>query len=144
MRNFFEHYASIEALYSKTVAPVCQRYDLTHMEFTVLMFLANNPKFDTAAQIVRFRRLTKSHVSITIHSLENSGLLKGRNDEADRRIYRLSVTDAAAPIISAGRAVQEEFSNRLFAGFSEEERQQVRDFMSRVDANASMAEDEEA
>ena len=142
MRNYFEHYAAVEALYEKFTAPVCQRFDLTSMEFTVLMFLANNPKFDTAAQIVRYRHLTKSHVSITIHSLQNSGLLQGHNDPSDRRIFRLSVTQAAAPIIRAGREIQQAFSRCLFADFSPEEQRQVQNFIRRVDANVIHAEEE--
>ena len=45
-------------LYQQTVMPVCKKYDLTYMEYTVLMFLFNNPGCDTATQIVRARNLT--------------------------------------------------------------------------------------
>lgn len=142
MRKFFEYFSSLETLYSKAMAPVCRKFDLTYMEFSIIMFLANNPKFDTAAQIVRYRHLTKSHVSITIHSLENSKLLEGRNDPSDRRIYRLSLTDAAKPIIQAGRATQDEFTNRIFADFTPEERKLVHSFLLRIDKNLTQADEE--
>ena len=52
-------------LYQDTVLPVCKKYGLTYMEFGVLMFLYNNPQYNTAAQIVSMRHIPKSHVSIS-------------------------------------------------------------------------------
>ena len=52
LRNMFEHYAAGEKLYTSTVAPVCEAHELTYMEFTILLFLANNPQFDTASHVV--------------------------------------------------------------------------------------------
>lgn len=65
-------------LYQDTVLPVCKKYGLTYMEFGVLMFLYNNPQYNTAAQIVSMRHIPKSHVSISVKSLMEKGLLRGR------------------------------------------------------------------
>ena len=40
----FEHIFYGQNLYERTVIPVCKTYGLTYMEFTVLMFLKNNPQ----------------------------------------------------------------------------------------------------
>ena len=61
--QFWEHQKIFFSFYRTCTKEVCQNYDLTQMEFDILMFLANNPQFDTAAEIVRIRKLTKSHVS---------------------------------------------------------------------------------
>ena len=60
-------------LYQDTVLPVCKKYGLTYMEFGVLMFLYNNPQYNTAAQIVSVRHIPKSHVSISVKSLMGKG-----------------------------------------------------------------------
>ncbi len=130
-----DHYASGEYLYDQMVAPVCQKYGLTHMEFVVLMFLANNPGFDTAAQIVRFRRLTKSHVSLAVRSLLERRLLIGEDGKDDRRTIHLSLTEDAEEIVIAGREVQVQFFDTLFTGFTTEERAQMAEFMNRIDHN---------
>lgn len=39
------------------------------------MFLYNNPKYNTAADIVKVRKSTKSHVSTSLKLLEDKGLL---------------------------------------------------------------------
>ena len=46
-----------------------QKYALTFMKFNMLLFLANNPAYTTAAQIVERRRLTKSHAFLSVRSL---------------------------------------------------------------------------
>ena len=48
VKNYFAHCVDVEELYENMVSPVCEKYELTYMEFTVLMFLANNPQYDTA------------------------------------------------------------------------------------------------
>lgn len=73
------------------------------MEFNILLFLANNPEFDTAAQIIKKRAFTKSHVSMSVRSLEERGLLTGEYYGTDRRTIHLKLTDAAAPMVSDGK-----------------------------------------
>ncbi len=135
MENIFRHYAANESLYTATVAPVCEKHGLTYMEFTVLMFLANNPRFDTASEIVKYRHLTKSHVSMSVRSLEEKGLLKGEHHEPNRRTIHLTVLDAADGIVSDGREAQQTFGKILFAGFSNSEFHQLASFMKRMDEN---------
>ncbi len=135
MKFSFEHYAAGENLYTRIVAPLCEKYDLTYMEFTVIMFLANNPMHDTASEIVRRRRLTKSHVSISVRSLQERGLLTGGFQGQNRRTVHLKLTPAADPIVSEGRTLQEYFSNVIFAGFSTEEIKILQAYMERIDQN---------
>lgn len=130
-----DHYASGEYLYDRMCAPLCQKYGLTHMEFVVLMFLANNPDFDTAAQIVKYRRLTKSHVSLAVRALLEKNLLIGVDGVDDRRTIHLSLLEDADEIIEAGRQVQKQFFETIFEGFTREERDQMAEFMNRIDEN---------
>jgi len=135
MESLFRHYAANESLYTATVSPVCEKYGLTYMEFTVLMFLANNPQFDTASDIVRYRHLTKSHVSISIRSLQEKGLLKGEYHKPNRRTIHLTVLESAEPIVNDGRSAQKNYGNILFAGFAESEYELFVAYMKRIDNN---------
>ena len=130
-----DHYASGEYLYDRMCAPVCQQYGLNHIEFVVLMFLANNPGFDTAAQIVKFRRLTKSHVSMAVRSLLERNYLVGIDGVDDRRTIHLSLTEDAMEAVEAGRAVQKQFFKTILQGFTQEERDLIGEFMVRIDHN---------
>ena len=102
-------------LYQDTVLPVCKKYGLTYMEFGVLMFLYNNPQYNTAAQIVSMRHIPKSHVSISVKSLMEKGLLRGEKCK-DKRAVRLSVTEFAEEIARSGKSAQKNFVDTLYGG----------------------------
>ena len=133
--NYFAHCIDVEELYKNEVAAVCEKYGLTYMEFTVLMFLANNPQYDTATQIVRYRHLAKSHVSISIRSLQERGLILGEHKGGNHRTIHLSVADKAKDIIADGRAAQSKFCEIIFAGFSREEVEMLQQFTEQVNRN---------
>ena len=107
--------------YAQLLDPLCRRWDLTKTEIDVLLFLANNPTFDRAADIVTLRQITKSHVSVSVTNLEQRGLLYRVFDPADRRTAHLKLTDAALPITAEGNRIQQAFFSRIFAGLSPEE-----------------------
>ena len=51
----------VERKYAKYRKKVMVRYDLSAAEVDVLLFLANNSQFDLAVDIVRVRKMQKSH-----------------------------------------------------------------------------------
>ena len=135
MVNTIDYYVNGEKLYNRMMASVCERHDLTFMELTVLMFLANNPQYDTATEIVTYRHIAKSHVSISVRSLQERGLLHGEYRESNRRTVHLKINDSAAQIIEDGRTVQQAFRDVITDGFSQEEKQKLIEFAERIDDN---------
>lgn len=133
--KLFAHCVDVEEVYKNMISPVYEKYKLTYMEFTVLMFLANNPQYNTATQIVRYRHLAKSHVSISIRSLQERGLILGEHKGGNHRTIHLSVSDKARDIIAVGRAAQNKFCEIVFAGFSKEEMEKLQQFTEQVNRN---------
>lgn len=97
--------------YDHCLTPVQEASGLNRTELDVLLFLANNPAYDTAADMVRRRGLSKSHVSTTVERLVQRGLLTRSADQADRRTVHLSPTSAA----------QEEIGRWMLRGISAED-----------------------
>lgn len=64
---------------------VMVRYDLSAAEVDVLLFLANNSQFDLAVDIVRVRKMQKSHVSLAVNKLCEKGYIQKKQM---RRIAR--------------------------------------------------------
>ena len=60
--HFWDMHKTITCYYEKLTKSVCDQYELTQMEYDILMFLYNNPQYRTAADIVKVRKSTKSHV----------------------------------------------------------------------------------
>ena len=50
----------LRRLYAQAMDPVCRRFDLTANEMGVLLFLANNPQYTRAADIVSVRASPKA------------------------------------------------------------------------------------
>lgn len=140
MLPVFEHIFSGQNLYERTVMPVCREFGLTYMEFTVLMFLANNPQYDTAAQIVKVRRLTKSHVSVSLKSLQERGLVKGTYFPGNQKTLHLLLTERARPVVVAGLEAQKEFGDKLVRGFTPEEVEQLQKLTEKLHENMKQEE----
>lgn len=133
---FWDKLKSFSTLYEKLAEPVTEQYHLTQLEFDILMFLHNNPQYNTANDIVKVRRLAKSHVSTSISSLEKKGLIERKNMQTNRKSILLKLLPAAEEIVSAGAEVQTAYGDILAHGFSDKEKEQFRELFLRTCNNA--------
>ena len=104
------------AAYAALCKPLCQKLHLTQTAFDILMFLANNPGYQTASDVVEMRKLKANLVSVNVDRLVQEGYLRREAVEDDRRKTCLVCTEKAAPVIEQGRSMQEQFFARLVAG----------------------------
>ena len=140
MTAVFEHFYAGKNLYEQMVMPVCKAHGLTYMEFTVLMFLVNNPQYDTAAQISRIRQLSKSHVSISLKGLQEKGLVESHYFPGNQKTLHLSVTEAANPVVEQVKKAQKEFGAKLIRGFTPEELELLQILVDRIHKNMKLEE----
>ena len=110
--------------YSERCKPLCREIQMPQTAFDILMFLANNPEYNTARDIVEIRGLKANLVSINIEKLVKEAFLERMPDEKDRRKNVLICTENAKPIIEKGRQLQIGFFGNLFDGIDEESRRQ--------------------
>ena len=136
---FFIRSRGMVKLYSGLFGPLLERYGLTQLEVDILLFLANNPPFDTARDIVEKRHIAKSHVSAGVESLTRRGLLERYRQSGNRKTIHLRLTDQAAPIVQEGREVQQRYGKLLLDGFSAQEQEQLFRFLERVGENVDAA-----
>lgn len=109
------------------VSGVCEQYQLRQLEYDILMFIYNNPAYNTAADIVRIRKSTKSHVSTSLKVLEDRGFIDRRVDKDNKKHVTIHLLQLANEVIEDGIWVQKEFAQDMFEGLSEEE---IKVFMS--------------
>ena len=119
--DYFEAMASARKSYAKLLDPICQEWKLTRNELDVMLFLHNNPEFDRAADILSRRGITKSHVSLSVASLEEKGLLQRRFSEQDRRTAHLELLEPGRAIAAQAREKQAQYLSALYRGISPEE-----------------------
>lgn len=101
--------------YEKCCKPLCKKMKIPQSAFDILMFLADNPKYTTARDIVEIRGIKANLVSVNVEKLVRKGYLERQSIEGDRRKTKLICTPKAQPIIEQGRQVQKKFFDSLFA-----------------------------
>ena len=87
MTNAYQVYTGARQLlegYAAAMQPLCRREGLAPNGVDILLFLANNPERNRAADIVRGRGMSKGHVSLSLRSLEDRGLVACQADGTDR------------------------------------------------------------
>ncbi len=119
--NPWEHHNAVKTLYSKCVEKVCLVHQINRMELDILLFLANNPCFDTATDIVEIRYLSKSQVSASIKLLEKRGYLRKEYTGGNRKTAHLKICDVASTVIEDGKAAQEKFISIMLQGLGQDE-----------------------
>ncbi len=99
------------------------------------MFLANNPEYKTARDIVEIRKIKANLVSVNVDKLVNEGYLERKPVENDRRKTELVCTKKAGTVIERGRRIQQQFTANLFAGIDEEQKKQLTIVMEQLENN---------
>ena len=105
------------------------------METNVLLFLYNNPGYDTASDIVELRSFPKSNVSKAVESLSARGYLESIMDKEDRRIFHLRICPAALDAVKAARQSQEDFLRFIYKGIDPEELKVIDHVLSVISHN---------
>ena len=78
MNTGIEFTMKLSAAYSAVCRPLCHELNLPQTAFDILMFLANNPEYTTARDIVEVRKIKANLVSINVDKLVGEGyLLRG-------------------------------------------------------------------
>ena len=133
---FWDKHKTITSYYELLCGEVCDRYGLTQMEYDILMFLHNNPQQNTAAEIVKIRKSTKSHVSTSLKKLENKGLVEKIQSKNNKKHIEIILLDQAKLIVEAGTDVQKQFAQTVLSGLTVEEKQMCIRIFDKICNNA--------
>ena len=109
---------------------------LTPGEIRALMYVW---RFEGSRQAVLAERMGVEPMTMSAYldRLESRGLVERRVDKNDRRAKVVTTTDVAAGVFEEIRPVADAMYDRLVNGFSDEERDQVQQLLTRVRQNLS-------
>lgn len=133
---FWEQHKTITSYYEMLTRAVCDSYGLTQMEYDILMFLHNNPQYNTAADIVKVRKSTKSHVSTSLRELESKGLIRRSQSASNKKHIHIVLLDQAEPVIEAGLEAQRQFARNVLDGLGEDEKAMCMKVFTKICNNA--------
>lgn len=123
--------------YTEACKPLCREIQMPQTAFDILMFLANNPGYCSARDIVAVRGLKANLVSVNVDKLVKENLLERCPDQEDRRRTILRCTELAQPIVQRGRRFQEAFIEGLFQDIPEEDRKAFVRVVEKIRENLS-------
>jgi MarR family transcriptional regulator for hemolysin len=122
--------------------PILDRTGITMREVHVLLFLANNPDYDTARDITVLRGISKSQVSQAVDLLAAEGFLTRTPDQTDRRIVHLAISEEGLPLARECQRVQEFCGTQLVRGMTKEEAATLRALFDTVLDNGTRLAEE--
>lgn len=135
MKHGFEFAEKISRTYGNTCKSLCHELKLPQTAFDILMFLANNPEFKTASDIVEVRKIKANLVSVNVERLVQEGYLERRAVKGDRRKTELICTKKAQPVIEKGQALQQYFATRMLSGIDEEQKKLIAQLVEKIEQN---------
>ena len=124
--------------YSLACKSLCKEIGLSQTAFDILMFLANNPQYKRASDIVEVRHIKANLVSINVDKLVKDGYLKRVPIESDRRQIELVCLEKSDVVIEKGREVQKNFFNTLFSNVSDEQKKEFTAVMTILNNNLNL------
>lgn len=133
---FWDKHKTITTCYELLSSKVCDEYGLTQMQYDILMFLYNNPQHNTAADIVKIRKSTKSHVSTSLKGLEDRGLIKRLQSVENKKHIEIVLLEKAMPIIEDGIKAQKDFASNVLSGLTNEEKRICMSVFDKICHNA--------
>lgn len=126
----------LRKLLAKRVEPIMEEYGLRPVELDILEFITKE-NIDTAKEIIHRIRLSKSHISKSLEHLLEKGLINMKEDEDDRRVMRITLTEASYKVIDKVNVAYEQCRQILTEGVSEEELQVFRRVIRQMNDNVN-------
>lgn len=114
--GYFSYYAKVDKVYRKLCAQAVSEYGFTPNEIVVLMFLSNNPGFDSASDIAHFRNISKGLIAKSVESLSENGYLEAGKDSKDRRLVHLRLTAKSDSVVARLKQCRRDFALELYSG----------------------------
>lgn len=117
---------SVKQLCTKSVKPLMDTFHLSVPEIGILLFLVENPVYDTCGDLAEQLLLAKPNVSTTVEQLVRKNFLARETDQTDRRKIHLKPLPPALELARQGRAAQDQMLHDLLDDFTPDEIDQMR------------------
>lgn len=126
----------VNEAYKRRREKITEQFNISGVDFDIIMFLLNNPEYYTAKDISEMRRIKPNVLSIHIEKLVSCGYLVREKVPGDRRKIKLVYTEKAEPVIKMGRQMQKDFFKDLLEGLSHEDIDKFRYYIGMLEKNA--------
>lgn len=110
--------------------------NVTRSQWAMIAIVARHPG-STQRTIAEYLQMSEASAGRLIDRLCADGLLERKDRRDDRRARAVYLTEKAEPVLKKLGDIAAESEQRMFTGFSEEEIDQLLNFMERIYQNVS-------
>ena len=111
-----------------------QEFDLNASQAGILFTLHQSYAM-SQKELAESLNMTPPSITSAIQKMEKGGYIRRKADEKDQRVLRLSLTEKGESCIQSVKQVAEQMRKLIFYEMSEEEIQQFRKFLLRINEN---------
>lgn len=126
------YFNQIRQVYANELNKKVAQEKFSPNEMSVLILLSNNKTINTASQLQVILGVSKGLVSRSVEALAEKGLVDCRQDERDRRIQRIYLTEKAQPLVVRMKSEIEKINEAFLDGISQEEIDQIEETMTKI------------
>ncbi len=112
---------TVKEAYSSCIHPICEKYGINLMAYSILMLLADNAAQNTAQELANTYHLSKSHISTSLTALENKGYIQRLKKNGQRKNIHIKILPAGFEVVTAGKSALGDLAQVAAQGFSEQE-----------------------
>lgn len=112
------------------------RWDLSPSQFNVLNLLYDRPGGCTQVELSRRLIMHRSNITGLVDRLEARGLVRRRDNPADRRAFNVVLTPAGAKLMRQVLPSYHEAAEKVWGGLSPKRAQQLASELAEVSASA--------
>lgn len=116
-----------------------EKLSITQTQIEIIMFLFNNPDYDTAKDISELRKFPKSCVSKAVDDLIKKNYLESLVDISDRRIIHLKLKESSKQVIKLSQKIRTHFLEIICQGISDKEKEELLKILNTISINVKEA-----
>jgi len=107
----------------------------------LLMAISHNPNV-SQNDIARLMDVSPATIAVSLKKLEKEGYIKREKDEGDNRFNIIAVTEKGNKVVEQSRRIFESTDQKVFEGFTEEEKSTLSALLKKLEVNLVRMEDE--
>lgn len=133
-KSYGYHFISISVVIKRLIESRIQEYDLTHLQFSILMNLYKNTT-TTQKELLKYVYGDEASVTRLIDRLESKGYLKRVQSQEDKRKKNILLTQEGLSLVKKLTHFAKEVNRELIKGLDKDEADQFLTLLQKVNTS---------
>jgi len=104
-------------------------YVLLHLSLTEKL---GNSEGITPTTLSKYQKISKNTISSLLHGLEEQGLIERKLDNADKRFFRIRLTEAGRELVNRDTPLRIAYTNQITSELTDVEKKQLIDLLTKL------------